>query len=339
MKTVISLFNMYKGGSRTIYDAIEQPLNSNTEIHTIVFGYRFSISVNRIVVRYPITFLNWFYRLLIENVVVAVYGYALNANRLVMMGNFPSLFWFRKQIVFFHNTLYLEDSKKSDSIKIRLEKKLFKIAIKLKKPTIYVQTAYVESLVKAYFKEECVIKVVGSPIAKTELELSHDRKLSENHTLNLIYPAFYYPHKNHHILLRNQKLLEELNCTIFLTIKKEDVTPEFSELTRIKYFGTMEKRELLTLYANSDALIFPSLNESFGLPLLEAGILKLPIIAPDLRYVHSVVSNFYSYQANSDILFRNAVKKCVLDIRNRCAKEAKPLVNTDVDVFIDDLIK
>jgi glycosyltransferase involved in cell wall biosynthesis len=314
-------------------------LNSSTEVHPIVFGDRFSIGKNRIVVRYPIRFLNWLYRLLIENVVATGYGYALNANRLVMMGNFPSLFWFRNQIVFFHNTLYLEDNKKSDSLKIRLEKKLFKIAIKFKKPTIYVQTAYVESLVRAYFKEECVIKVVGSPIAKTELELSQNRKLSENQTLNFIYPAFYYPHKNHHILLRNEKLLEELNCKIFLTIKKEDVAPEFSDLTRVKYFGTMEKRELLNLYANSDALIFPSLNESFGLPLLEAGILKLPIIAPDLRYVHSVVSNFYSYQANSDILFCNAVRECVLDIRNRCAKKANPLVNTDVVVFIDDLIK
>jgi hypothetical protein len=191
MKTVISLFNLYKGGSRTIYDAIEQALNSSAEVHPIVFGDRFTIGKNKIVVRYPIRFLNWLYRLLIENVIAAGYGYALNANRLVMMGNFPSLFWFRKQIVFFHNTLYLEDNKKSDSLKTRLEKKLFKIAIKLKKPTIYVQTVYVESLVKAYFKKECVVKVVGSPIAKPELDLSQNEKLSENRALNFIYPVSY----------------------------------------------------------------------------------------------------------------------------------------------------
>ena len=124
MKTVISLFNLYKGGSRTIYDAIEQTLNSSAEVHAIVFGDRFAIGNNRIVVRYPIRFLNWLYRLFIENVIAAGYGYAINANRLVMMGNFPSLFWFRKQIIFFHNTLYLEDNKKSDSLKISLEKKL-----------------------------------------------------------------------------------------------------------------------------------------------------------------------------------------------------------------------
>ena len=153
MRTVVSLFNMYKGGSRSIFDAIEKRLIASPATYLLVFGGNFSISQNKIIIRYPILYLNWLYRLFIENILASGYGYVLNADRLVMMGNFPSLLWFRSQIVFFHNTLYLEGSDKSDSLKIRLEKMLFKTAIKLKKPLIYVQTSYVESLLRVYFKE------------------------------------------------------------------------------------------------------------------------------------------------------------------------------------------
>ena len=42
-------------------------------------------------------------------------------------------------------------------------------------------------------------------------------------------------------------------------------------------------------------LIYPSLNESFGLPLIEAAQLDLVIIASDLPYVNEIISNYYSF--------------------------------------------
>ena len=38
-----------------------------------------------------------------------------------------------------------------------------------------------------------------------------------------------------------------------------------------------------------DAIIYPSLGESFGLPLLEARLLNKPVIAADLSYVYDVI--------------------------------------------------
>ena len=41
-------------------------------------------------------------------------------------------------------------------------------------------------------------------------------------------------------------------------------------------------RELADLYGLADALVLPSANEGFGLPMLEAGLRRLPIICSDI---------------------------------------------------------
>ena len=41
-------------------------------------------------------------------------------------------------------------------------------------------------------------------------------------------------------------------------------------------------RELADLYGLADALVLPSANEGFGLPMLEAGLRRLPIICTDI---------------------------------------------------------
>ncbi len=339
MKVVISLFNMYKGGSLSIYEQIEKNIGVSANTHLIVFGKKFSLTKNKFVICYPVRCLNWLYRLLIENVIVAVYGYALNADRLVMMGNFPSLFWFRNQIVFFHNTLYLEKEDGTKSLKLRLEKKLFKLSIIYKKPIIYVQTSYVESLFKNYFDESYQVKIVGSPISSERYKLHDNLKKNSNCQLTFIYPAYYYPHKNHEFLINKNSLYKELNCEVVLTINYEDIALERYSLNNIKFVGSIEKKELLKLYKKSDALIFPSHNESLGMPLLEAEIFGLPIIAPRLPYVNAVVSNYYEYEAGDDISFGKAIRDCVHDIRNGCARLSKPLVNTEVMDFIDSMVK
>ena len=47
-------------------------------------------------------------------------------------------------------------------------------------------------------------------------------------------------------------------------------------------------------------MIYPSINESLGLPLLEAKLKKLPIIASDMDFVYDVcspISTFNPYSA------------------------------------------
>ena len=48
-------------------------------------------------------------------------------------------------------------------------------------------------------------------------------------------------------------------------------------------------------YSELGYLIYPSLYESFGLPLIEAAQLDLVILASDLPYVNEIISSYYSF--------------------------------------------
>jgi glycosyltransferase involved in cell wall biosynthesis len=63
----------------------------------------------------------------------------------------------------------------------------------------------------------------------------------------------------------------------------------------IKNLGVLEQYMLYEKYSELGYLIYPSLNESFGLPLIEAAQLDLVIIASDLPYVNEIISNYYSF--------------------------------------------
>ena len=59
------------------------------------------------------------------------------------------------------------------------------------------------------------------------------------------------------------------------------------------------------IYKIADFLIFPSLNESLGLPLIEASFYNLPIISSNLDYVFDVCNPILTFNPYSgDDIYR-----------------------------------
>ena len=106
------------------------------------------------------------------------------------------------------------------------------------------------------------------------------------------YPARLYAHKNHKKLFEAIELLENKSIKRFkliLTIKESDL--QFFSIknkSNILCIGEIDYFELLNIYKLVDYLLFPSLSESFGLPLLEAKLNKTKIMASDLDYVFDI---------------------------------------------------
>jgi len=71
----------------------------------------------------------------------------------------------------------------------------------------------------------------------------------------------------------------------------------------------MEREKIIMLYSSSSALIYPSLFESFGLPLVEANQYGLPIIASELDYVRDVVDPEETFDPNSSKSIYRSVKR------------------------------
>jgi len=106
--------------------------------------------------------------------------------------------------------------------------------------------------------------------------------------LDLFYPAVSYAHKNH-ALLSNIPAAQAENWPVerlALTIPKA-VHPN-PEVPWIECVGTLTPPGMLKAYGAADGLIFLSEAESYGLPLVEAIHIGLPIIAPDLPYARTL---------------------------------------------------
>lgn len=104
----------------------------------------------------------------------------------------------------------------------------------------------------------------------------------------IFYPANTWPHKNHITLIKAfSKYTEKFDNKVCLILtgapkqsqqKINDLIKELNLTRNIKHLGFINKTDLPHIYAQAKCLIFPSLFEGFGIPLVEAMKTNCPII-------------------------------------------------------------
>jgi glycosyltransferase involved in cell wall biosynthesis len=107
----------------------------------------------------------------------------------------------------------------------------------------------------------------------------------------LFYPAQLWPHKNHLTVLKALKILKEehnLIIPLVLTGNKSKTSDEIfayignNDLRNVDYLGLVPTEDLIAIYKRAKFLIYSSLHESSGLPLMEAAAAGTPIIASNI---------------------------------------------------------
>lgn len=117
----------------------------------------------------------------------------------------------------------------------------------------------------------------------------------------LIYPAVTWPHKNHAVLLRALALLKDkYQCKVplFLTGAATPAQAELKQLTlslgiaeQVRWLDFVSSDELQSLFATATALVFPSLFEGFGLPILEAFQSRLPVLSSNATVLPEIAQD------------------------------------------------
>jgi glycosyltransferase involved in cell wall biosynthesis len=94
----------------------------------------------------------------------------------------------------------------------------------------------------------------------------------------LLYPARPWPHKNHARLLEAFSLLHRNQPELRLVLTGLG-TERFAGIPGVEARGHVSSDELVSLYRRAACLVFPSVYEGFGLPILEAMACGTPVAA------------------------------------------------------------
>lgn len=245
-----------------------------------------------------------------------------DGDMVLCFGNLPPLFKVKGDITVFIQDRHLVDKKISwDNLSFKETLRLFVIrawlfAFRHKANRYFVQTISMKNLFENYLhiKADCV-PLVPISIIKKNLNNKHNKYLR----FNFIYVASGEPHKNHIKLIAAWRILAEENLfpSLALTLSSERdaklinyIDSESSKRgLKISNLGSLPYGDIVNLYQNCDALIYPSTFESFGLPLLEAQYLNLGIIASELDYVRDIINPDETFDPHSSLSIARAVKR------------------------------
>lgn len=195
-----------------------------------------------------------------------------------------------------------------DYIKFLLARLLFNINCKYASAFIVQTPVMKEMLALSYPSIAKKIVVISQPAPQWLLEssLHKTQKSSFDGSLRLIYPAAGYRHKNHQLL---SKL--NLNSDLQWPIKKLQITLSADKnpnpnVAWLECIDLLSSEQMVKAYSEVDALLFLSTHESYGLPLVEAMYLNLPIICPDLAYARTLCGSEAIYFDPSSVDSLNA---------------------------------
>lgn len=234
-------------------------------------------------------------------------------KKILCFGNLPPLLpLFHKADLFFQNALLIS---KNTDLKLPLKTKLKLIIEKcwLRIGMYNIRHVYIQSIsLKEKFEKEFPHKkVILAPFAPTIINSSASGEV----TYDFLYVASGDPHKNHLNLLSAWELLSQkgLYPKLLLTVplKYATIIKTIKNLQKkgllIENKENLLHEEVLSLYKISKALIYPSLTESFGLPLIEAQASNIPIIASELDYVRDFVDPIQTFDPSSSKSIAKAV--------------------------------
>jgi Glycosyl transferases group 1 len=210
-------------------------------------------------------------------------------GRLLVLGDIP-LRCKGRQTVFVQTPLLTKSAKnnrKFGAIKYLIARSLFRLNADFASAFIVQTEAMRVALSETYPEISTRIHVVGQPAPGWLLAAGLKRTGVIPHGapgLKLFYPAAGYPHKNHRLLSRVESGESHAWPVSSLTLTVEEDLHPNPKTGWIKCVGRLKPEDVLSVYGTVDGLLFLSLSESLGFPLVEAMWIGLPIICPDLPY-------------------------------------------------------
>lgn len=309
MKLVINAANVHQGGGRTLLlallEAVERPtvaivdarleLPSDLPEHVQVIAVAPSI-LSRYAAERRLSSL------------------CQTGDILLCFGNLPPLFSNPARVFVYLQNRYLTSQRPLSGLnsheRLRILIERFWLRSCLRDATVLVQTPSVAAEVQKTYGRPPVV----APFAPAgALSASVGTK-----EYDFLYVASGEAHKNHRLLIEAWELLADqghfpsLRLTLSATRQVELVawmTRRIQSRSLKIENGEVALADVSGLYTRSRSLIYPSLFESFGLPLIEAQRAGLSIVAAERDYIRDVVVPDETFDPCSALSIARAVKR------------------------------
>ena len=259
-------------------------------------------------------------RMLFQQICMPIICWLWRADRVFAFGNIGSLVPTRPQFIFFHNALWLAPElcpKSSPWTRLRMSFHWWLICKSMQRSKrVIVQTkALADMLCERVELDALQIAIIPPGSSPTDNLSPGDEQKVKNeigsHPLLLcvIHPA---PHKNLEVVLRATALVHKLHpkmrlaltldrnihVGMTLPISQELYQAQIAEFNKvieelgigegIIWTGHLTPHEVQAWIKQCSVLCFPSLIESFGLPLVDALTAGIPIVAAQRPYAIEV---------------------------------------------------
>ena len=163
--------------------------------------------------------------------------------------------------------------------------------------------------------------------------------LNKKNFNEFVYVSSYVSHKNHKRLIKafiKAAKNTDKEIKLHLTLYKEDLPKMvFPQNLKVVFHGTLSMDNVYELYNSCEFAIYPSLVESFGLPLIEATNYHCKVIASDLPYIYEIIEPSLTFDPYSTESISNAILNA---INTDDLPKTKVLVENKLDNFIEFII-
>jgi glycosyltransferase involved in cell wall biosynthesis len=191
-----------------------------------------------------------------------------------------------------HDLIFLEKQSNAN-LALRLMNLYRRIALSF--GLKHVRTIYFVSNTIAKKFDEAYISRANKIVVYNKIQLSNYSLISEDTSpfekskdLNICVITGMSPNKNidYMLSLAQHFHLMDMPITFHLIgVQKSDVRVTYPNILIYENVDEIQKNNIL---GNSDFLLFPSLEEGFGIPLIEAGVLKIPILCSDITIFREI---------------------------------------------------
>lgn len=238
---------------------------------------------------------------------------------------------YKNKIVTHHDITY-KRYPQSFSKKFRLFYNLFTpLMLKGSRHLITVSNFSKKEICQVYKYPRDKISIVYNAVSDLFNEGNYPDEKNERYLLAVSSPNY---HKNFHGMIKAYSKLNPPNVTLKIIGKASGVfLPQIlegqtSENEKIQFLGRVNDRELVELYSNALAFVFPSYYEGFGIPPLEAQACGCPVISSNTASMPEVLADSVLYfNPNSEDEIAEAMKKVINDEALRTELISKGLVN------------